>query len=137
MRVPVLIFETNPSNIELLNTVLTRKNIAHAPYLVPLRKGVVPPPGEYFRSILERYRPQLLITSWRHIGPAVKATTRVMTEPRPVEKWVVSGYQPRFLEEVGASAWANEIFGKPISPLYLAEEVEKCLLRLRTSAIVV
>lgn len=130
MHVPVLIFETGSANSELLDIVLARQGIQHVSCLVPLKKGVVPPPIEYFQSILDRYHPKLLITSWRYIGSAVRMVERAMINPRPVEKWVVSGYSIRELDEYGAVSWADMVYEKPISPLFLAAEVEGRLLSL-------
>jgi hypothetical protein len=99
--IPVLIFETDARSFELLDVVLGRKGIPHVSHLVPLGRGSVPPLGEYFRAILDQNHPKLLITSWRHIGTVVRAVTRTMAKPRPVEKWVVSEYETGELEEFG------------------------------------
>lgn len=134
--VPVLAFETDPASSELLDIVLTRHGISHVSCLVPLKKGVVPPLIEYFRSILDRHHPKLLITSWRYIGPIVRMVARTMAEPRPVEKWIVSAYSTRELEGFGVLGWADMVYEKPIHPLDLAAEVERCLQHIPNSNLV-
>jgi hypothetical protein len=126
MHVPVLIFETNYQSTELWRATLGRQGVTHRACLVSLRGGTAPPIEEYFLRILETYRPKLLITSWRYIGPVVRKAERTMTEPRPVEKWVVSGYSIQELEEQArVSGWADMVYEKPIPLLYLATEVER------------
>lgn len=129
MHIPVLVFETNKQNLKLFGTALRLRHIPHVLNLVQLRRDTAPPVEKYFLRALEQHRPTLLITSWRHIGPVVRRAEQTMVGSRPLEKWVVSGYSTRELEEQqsGVSSWADMIYEKPISPYFLAAEIERRL----------
>lgn len=126
----VLIFGTSMEYLNLLGNELDRKMVPHIWHLIVPRKGVVPPQEGYFQDGLERHHPKLLITSWSCIGPAVRMAEKIMERPRPIQKWVVSSYPARVLEEHLATTWADEIYGGSTDPSYLAEEVGRFLSTL-------
>lgn len=119
---PVVMFETNESVSEVLDEVLSFFGVEHVSHLVPPAKAWN---LGYFLRILCEHRPELVITSFRHIGRQVLAAAKA-SRPQP-EIWIFTSYDEETLLAQGAFFLADRVFEKPWGVKRIGREAHEFL----------
>lgn len=118
--VPVVTFETDHKVSALIDDVLRWHGIEHVSYAVARRQAALLS-VQYFRDILERHHPRVVLTSWHGIGSDVVRAARSL---RPVPQlWVLSGYDEDALLAQGVFFRADRVFEKPFQSMRVAREL--------------